>query len=99
MQGPPEATLTGGIGSCFRPLPLAQMNAVDVAIAGIVLFGALMGAQRGVLRQVAVAAAFYASLVIAAQNYGAIAALLLEYLPRADYTVASTYTLFGLTAL
>lgn len=75
------------------------MNAVDLAIGAVVLAGALMGAQRGVLRQVAIAAAFYASLVVSAQNYGAIAEVLVEQLPRSDYTIASTYTLVGLTAI
>jgi uncharacterized membrane protein required for colicin V production len=73
------------------------MNPIDLAIGTAVAAGAVIGAQRGVLRQVAVAAAFYASLVLAAQNYGAVADLLVEQLPRADYTIASAYTLMGLT--
>jgi uncharacterized membrane protein required for colicin V production len=75
------------------------MNPFDLAIGTAVATGALVGAQRGVLRQVAVAAAFYASLVLAAQNYGAVAGLVHEQLPRSDYTIASAYTLMALTGL
>jgi uncharacterized membrane protein required for colicin V production len=91
--------MTGGIAPRWWPVALTIMNAVDLVIGAVVLTGALLGAQRGVLRQVAVAAAFYASLVVSAQNYGAIADMLIEQLPRVDYTIASTYTLVGLTVL
>jgi uncharacterized membrane protein required for colicin V production len=75
------------------------MNPVDLFIGLAVASGALMGAQRGVLRQVLVAAAFYSSLVIAAQQYGVVAQLLVEQLPHADHAIASGYTLVGLTAM
>jgi uncharacterized membrane protein required for colicin V production len=75
------------------------VNGIDVGIAFVFLSGGIIGAQRGVLRQVAIMAAFYASLVIAARNYAAVAELAVAHLPRADYAVASAYTLLGLTAV
>src|SRR5687767_15944492 len=75
------------------------MNPVDVFISLAMASGALMGAQRGVLRQILVAAAFYSSLVIAAQQYGVIADLLVQQVPHADHAIASAYTLVGLTVL
>jgi uncharacterized membrane protein required for colicin V production len=75
------------------------MNPVDLFIGLAMASGALMGAQRGVLRQVLVAAAFYSSLVLAAQQYGAVSQLLVEQLPHADHAVAGAYTLVGLTGV
>jgi len=75
------------------------MNPVDLFIGLAMGSGALMGAQRGVLRQILVAAAFYSSLVIAAQQYGVIADLLVQQVPHADHAIAGAYTLAGLTAL
>jgi uncharacterized membrane protein required for colicin V production len=74
------------------------VNPIDVGITVVFLVGAAIGAQRGVLRQVAIMAAFYASLVFAARNYGLAAEMLVTHLPHADYTIASTYTLLGITA-
>jgi uncharacterized membrane protein required for colicin V production len=75
------------------------VNVIDVGIVLVFVSGALIGAQRGVLRQVAIMAAFYASLVLAARNYAAVADLLVVNLPHADYDVASAYTLLGLTVV
>jgi uncharacterized membrane protein required for colicin V production len=76
-----------------------HVNAIDVGIVLTFVTGALIGAHRGVLRQVAIMAAFYASLVFAARNYGTFAELMVEHLAGADYGVASAYTLLGLTAV
>jgi uncharacterized membrane protein required for colicin V production len=75
------------------------VNPIDVGIVFVFLVGALIGAQRGVLRQVAIMTAFYASLVFAARNYGDVAELMVRHLPHADYAVASAYTLLGITAV
>jgi uncharacterized membrane protein required for colicin V production len=74
------------------------MNPVDLFIGLAMGSGALLGAQRGVLRQVLVAAAFYSSLVLAAHQYGVVAQLLVERVPNADHAVAGAYTLVALTA-
>src|SRR5262249_26211670 len=62
-----------------------------------IAFGALLGAQRGVLRQVALMAAFYVSLVLAARYYGQAAGLAVDYVARADRSIASAYALAGIT--
>ena len=73
------------------------MNWLDVTIAGAVALGLLFGAQRGLLRQGALMAGFYLSLVLAARYYGPATELLVTHLPQADRAVASAYTLAGIT--
>jgi uncharacterized membrane protein required for colicin V production len=73
------------------------MNWLDVTVVGAVAGGLLLGAQRGILRQGALMAGFYVSLVLAARYNGEAASLLVAHLPRADVSLASVYTLAGLT--
>lgn len=84
-----------------RPAPrlvLVVMNWLDAAIVVPAAAGLLYGAHRGVLRQVAMLAAFYASLVMAARYYAGAADLLVTYVPQADRSMAGAYALAGITA-
>jgi uncharacterized membrane protein required for colicin V production len=73
------------------------VNWLDLTIAGALVGGLLVGAQRGVLRQGALMAAFYVSLVLAARYYSQAAGLVVAHLPQADRMVASAYMLAGIT--
>jgi uncharacterized membrane protein required for colicin V production len=73
------------------------MNWIDVAVVGAVAGGLLFGAQRGILRQGALMAGFYVSLVLATRYNGPAASLLVAHLPQADLSLASAYMLAGLT--
>lgn len=74
------------------------MNWFDGVVAIMLLGGVAFGAQRGVLRQALLMAAFYVSLLFAARYYGEAAGFVVDYLPHADRSVASAYVLAGLTA-
>lgn len=74
------------------------VNWIDVSIVAAVLAGALLGAQRGILRQVALMAAFYVSLVLAARYYADASGLVVTHLRGADRSVVSAYALAGITA-
>jgi uncharacterized membrane protein required for colicin V production len=73
------------------------MSWLDLAIVATMGAGILFGAQRGVLRQVALMGGFYVSLVLAAQYYSQAAGLVVTHLPHADRSLASAYALAGLT--
>src|SRR4051812_27139003 len=73
------------------------MNWLDLTVVGVLAGGLIIGAQRGILRQSALMVGFYVSLVMAARYYGQAAGLLIAYLPQADPSLASAYTLAGLT--
>jgi uncharacterized membrane protein required for colicin V production len=73
------------------------MNWLDLTVVGAVAAGLLFGAQRGILRQAALMVGFYVSLVLAARYNGEAASILVAHLPRADLSIASAYTLAGLT--
>ena len=75
------------------------VNWVDVVLVGLLGVGGLLGAQRGILRQGALMAAFYASLVLAARYYGAAGGVVVTYVPQADRSVASAYALAGITVM
>ena len=75
------------------------VNWVDVAIVAVVLTGAWLGAQRGILRQAALIGAFYASLVFAARYYGLASGYVVAYVPQADRSVAAAYALAGITVV
>jgi len=75
------------------------MNWVDVGVFGAVAAGTLVGAQRGILRQLVLMLAFYVSLVLAARYYGEASGWVVEVIPRADPTVASAYALAGITVV
>lgn len=74
------------------------MSWVDLGIFGAIAAGTLVGAQRGILRQLILMAAFYVSLVAAARHYAQASDWVVAYLPQADRTVASAYALAGITA-
>jgi uncharacterized membrane protein required for colicin V production len=80
------------------PLYSGGMNWVDLGIFGAITGGTLVGAQRGILRQLLLMAAFYVSLVAAARYYGEASAWVVAYVPQADRSVASAYALAGITA-
>jgi uncharacterized membrane protein required for colicin V production len=77
---------------------VAVVNWFDLGIVGAVVAGTLVGAQRGILRQLLLMAAFYVSLVAAARYYGDASGWIVRVLPNADRTIASAYTLAGITA-
>lgn len=74
-----------------------MVNWIDAAIVLVPVSGMAIGAQRGIVRQLILMGAFYLSLVIAARYYGQAAGVVVSYVPRADPTVASAYSLAGLT--
>jgi uncharacterized membrane protein required for colicin V production len=73
------------------------MNWMDLTVVGALAGGLLFGAQRGILRQSALMIGFYVSLVLAARYHASAVSLLIDYLPRADPSLASAYILAGLT--
>jgi uncharacterized membrane protein required for colicin V production len=73
------------------------MNWVDLGIFGAIAAGTLVGAQRGILRQLVLMAAFYVSLIAAARYYGQASNWVVSYVPNADRTIASAYALAGIT--
>jgi len=73
------------------------MSWLDLTIVLTVLAGIFFGAQRGVLRQVALMSGFYVSMVLAAQYYSQAAGVVVTHLPGADRALASAYTLAALT--
>jgi uncharacterized membrane protein required for colicin V production len=73
------------------------MNWVDLSVFGAVAAGTLVGAQRGILRQLVLMVAFYVSLVLAARYYGPATGWVVQVVPRADRSVASAYALAGIT--
>jgi uncharacterized membrane protein required for colicin V production len=74
------------------------VNWIDLGIVGAVAGGTLLGAQRGILRQLLLMSAFYVSLVAAARYYADASSWVVTVLPTADRTVASAYALAGITA-
>jgi uncharacterized membrane protein required for colicin V production len=73
------------------------MNLVDTGIVLSLIVGLVYGAHRGVLRQILLLSAFYASLVVAARYYGEAAGFVTEHVTAADHTVASAYALAAIT--
>ena len=73
------------------------MNWVDLTIFGAIAAGTLLGAQRGILRQLLLMGAFYTSLVVAARYYAQAGGWLAAVLPHADRSLASAYALAGIT--
>jgi len=73
------------------------MNWMDLTVVGALAGGLLFGAQRGMLRQGALMIGFYISLVLAARYHASVVSLLIDYLPRADPSLAGAYILAGLT--
>lgn len=84
---------------CGVAARLEGVNPVDVGVVVVLAAGGLVGASRGMLRQMGLMAAFYASLVLAALNNDTIAAVWIAFQPRADYAVASTYAMVAITLL
>jgi uncharacterized membrane protein required for colicin V production len=74
------------------------MNWVDLGIFGAIGAGTLVGAQRGILRQLVLVVAFYVSLVAAARYYAEASGWVVSVMPQADRTIASAYALAGITA-
>lgn len=73
------------------------MGYLDAAAVGCALLGVTIGAQRGLLRQVALMVSFYAALVVAAAHSVEVAWLVRALLPRADASIAALYGLVAIT--